>query len=128
MPDRRRRRAGLAIAIALLMGGLGATFAPIALAVPGPGDQCDAEAQPSGQSCPEGIGVFDLGLLLPIAGVVAVGGVVALAVAYLVLRRRAAAPLTPEPVDAADWWTCKNCGRSNVVGSARCYACGSWQR
>ena len=79
-------------------------------------------------TCPGGIGGFDLGLLLPIAGGLVVAGVVGLGVAYLVLRRRAGAPLVPEPADAEAWWTCSNCGRNNVVGSARCYSCGAWRR
>lgn len=73
-----------------------------------------------------GGGGFDLGVLLPLAGAAVVGAGLALVVAYLVLRRRAGAPL--DPVDAGEWWTCANCGRNNVVGSPRCYSCGQWQR
>jgi hypothetical protein len=122
-------RAALAITMALLVGGLAASWAPVALAVPGPGSECDAEAAPSGESdsCPDGTG-FDLGFLLPLGGAVVLVGAVVLGGAYLALRRRAAVPLMAEPADAAEWWACRNCGRNNVVGSARCYACGAWQR
>jgi hypothetical protein len=67
----------------------------------------------------------NLGALLPIVGIVAVGGVVALLAAFFVLRRTAA-PLVP--ADPGEWWTCRSCGKTNVLGSARCYACGTWQR
>jgi hypothetical protein len=40
--------------------------------------------------------------------------------------RRTSAPLVP--ADPGEWWTCRTCGKNNVVGSARCYACGAWQR
>ncbi|HXG26713.1 MAG TPA: hypothetical protein VNL94_07680 [Candidatus Binatia bacterium] len=115
----------------LLLAGFATALAPVALAVPGPGNECEGEAVPSGRDDPcteDGVGGFDLGFVVPLAGVVAIAGVGILVGGYLVLRRRAAAPLNPDPVDAQDWWTCRNCGRNNVVGSARCYACGSWQR
>ena len=73
----------------------------------------------------DGGGGFNLGGLLPILGGVVLGAGLALVAAYLMLRRRAGAPL--DPVDAGEWWTCRKCGRNNVVGSARCYGCGSWQ-
>ena len=73
-----------------------------------------------------GGGSFNLGGLLPLLGAVVLGAGLALAIAYLVLRRRAASPL--DPVDAGEWWTCTKCGSNNVVGSARCYSCGTWQR
>lgn len=72
-----------------------------------------------------GGGGFNFGGLLPLVGAAVVGAGLALVIAYLVLRRRAGAPL--DPVDAGEWWTCRTCGRNNVVGSARCYSCGSWQ-
>lgn len=72
-----------------------------------------------------GGGGFNLGGVLPILAALVVGAGLALVVAYLVLRRRAGAPL--DPVDAGEWWTCRKCGRNNVVGSARCYGCGTWQ-
>src|SRR5204862_18167 len=49
----------------------------------------------------------------------------ALAAAFLVLRRRASAPVAP--ADPGEWWTCRKCGRNNVIGSPRCYSCGEWQ-
>ena len=68
-----------------------------------------------------------LSSILPVLGVAALAGVLVLAaVAYLMLRRQAAAPLAP--VDPGEWWACPKCGSTNVVGSARCYACGTWQR
>ncbi|HEX3266066.1 MAG TPA: hypothetical protein VHR16_10395 [Candidatus Limnocylindrales bacterium] len=72
-----------------------------------------------------GGGGIALGGLLPILLALLVGAGLALVVAYLVLRRRAGGPL--DPVDAGEWWTCRNCGRQNVVGSARCFSCGTWQ-
>jgi hypothetical protein len=72
-----------------------------------------------------GGGGIAIGGLLPIILALVVGAGLALAVAFLVLRRRAGGPL--DPVDAGEWWTCANCGRQNVVGSPRCYACGTWQ-
>ena len=126
----RRARAALVLATTMLLAGVVAAWTPVALAVPGPGTECEAEAAPSGEdsSCPEDGGGLGLGLLIPLAGGVLLAGVVALAGAYLVLRRRAGPPLVPEPADAEAWWTCSNCGRNNVVGSARCYSCGAWRR
>ena len=69
---------------------------------------------------------FNVGGLLPILLGVVLGAGLAIAIAFLILRRRAGAPL--DPVDAGEWWTCANCGSNNVVGSPRCYSCGSWQR
>ena len=77
-----------------------------------------------GNNSSSGGGGFNLGGLLPILGVVALGGVILLIVA-LVFLRRTSAPLVP--ADPGEWWTCRNCGKTNVVGSARCYACGAWQ-
>lgn len=63
--------------------------------------------------------------LLPILAVVVIVGIAVLLGAFLVLERRNRRQLAP--VDPGDWWTCRNCGRTNVVGSPRCYACGTWQ-
>jgi hypothetical protein len=73
-----------------------------------------------------GSGGLSVGGLLPILLALVVGAAGALVIAYLVLRRRAGPPL--DPVDAGEWWTCRNCGSNNVVGSPRCYSCGQWQR
>ena len=94
------------------------------------------------RECPKG---FDLASVLPFVG----GGVVvllALAVGwFLLMRRRASRPFladdgagaaaaggagSPGATEAAsgEWWRCKSCGSTNMVGSARCYNCGSWQR
>jgi hypothetical protein len=70
-------------------------------------------------------GGLNLGGLLPIVAIVLVGGLVILLAAFVVLRRTSA-PLVP--ADPGEWWTCRTCGKNNVVGSARCYACGAWQR
>lgn len=72
-----------------------------------------------------GGGGLGVGGLLPIVAILVVGGVIALIAAFVVLRRTSA-PLVP--ADPGEWWTCRNCGKNNVVGSARCYACGAWQR
>ena len=70
-------------------------------------------------------GALNIGGLLPIIAIVVVGGVIALIAAFVVLRRTSA-PLVP--ADPGEWWTCRTCGKNNVLGSARCYACGAWQR
>lgn len=72
-----------------------------------------------------GGGGLSLGGLLPIVAILVVGGAVALIAAFVVLRRTSA-PLVP--ADPGEWWTCRTCGKNNVVGSARCFACGAWQR
>lgn len=118
---------------AVVFGGDGGDLsAPrIHLAAVPEGEKCtDASPVPgAGQrACPDGPsggGGLNLGPLLPILGVVVGAGVVALLVAFLVLRRRAGAPVAP--ADPGEWWTCRKCGRNNVIGSARCYACGTWQ-
>jgi hypothetical protein len=93
-----------------------------------PGDERCADVSPdpdTGQKvCPEPI--FSAANILPIAGVVVAAGILALVVGYVVLRRRASVPLPA--LDPGEWWKCTNCGATNVVGSPRCYQCGSWQR
>jgi hypothetical protein len=78
-----------------------------------------------GDAGSDGGGGFNVGALLPILGVVAVGGAILLVAAFVILRRTSK-PLVP--ADPGEWWTCRTCGKANVVGSARCYACGAWQR
>ena len=132
MPDHRRpphgtRRAALArllLFVALLL---------VAIAVPATA----SAAIPDNERCANATGAAKdalncdptatLSSILPVLGVAALAGVLVLAaVAYLVFRRQAAAPLAP--ADAGEWWACPKCGSTNVVGSARCYACGTWQR
>ena len=149
MADRTRRRTSLgrlaaawlvlvAAAAWPLTAIAGEASAPLAeavmLAAP-PDETCLPQAtgaqagfdvcSPTGAGTGGGGGGFNLGGLLPILAALVVGAGLALVVVYLVLRRRAGAPL--DPVDAGEWWTCRNCGRNNVVGSARCYGCGTWQ-
>jgi hypothetical protein len=81
-------------------------------------DVCDAPSVASG-------GGFDAAGLLPIVGIAVVGGALMLIAAFVVLRRTSA-PLVP--ADPGEWWTCRTCGKTNVVGSARCYGCGTFQR
>jgi hypothetical protein len=121
----------------------------IADAPPGQHEDCvdDPAAHP-------GVGLqkcetpFSVASLLPF---VAGGIIVLLAIAagwYLVMRRRASRPFLPDtavtgagavaggraaggPGSTApsdEWWTCRNCGATNMVGVARCYKCGAWPR
>lgn len=153
MPDRTRRRrrrfapawpllaviVGLAAAAPgwVVGGGVGSNDAGagqgdrgVALLAPPP-ETCEpGETRAAGdfsdicdQTPSGGGGGLDLGALLPIVGIVVVGGVILLIAAFVVLRRTSAAPV---PADPGEWWTCRNCGKANVVGSARCYACGAW--
>ncbi|HJP87696.1 MAG TPA: hypothetical protein VJ850_01520 [Candidatus Limnocylindrales bacterium] len=86
---------------------------------------------------------FTIASLIPF---VAGGVLVLLAIAvgwYLVMRRRASRPFLPDEalataggatsgagggVASGEWWKCKSCGSSNMVGVARCYKCGAWPR
>jgi hypothetical protein len=134
MTDRGARLVPGAMVAALLVGGLLAPTA--ALGAPRPGESCpDTTAAPGATQavCGEGKGPeggagggsFDLAGLLPILAAAGGGAVIALGAAFVVLRRRSSAPAAPP--DPGEWWTCRNCGRNNVVGSPRCYACGEWQ-
>jgi hypothetical protein len=100
------------------------------------GEDCvdDPDAHPGVglRECPK---PFDVGSVLPfVAGGVAI--LLAVAVGwFLVMRRRVSQPFLADDVttgagggSGGDWWTCTTCGASNVVGSARCYKCGSWPR
>ena len=114
-------------------GGAGAAGAEGIVALAPPPETCRPDetraAGDFGNICggagSEGGGGFNIGSLLPILGVVAVGGLILLVAAFVILRRTSA-PLVP--ADPGEWWTCRNCGKNNVLGSARCYACGAWQR
>jgi hypothetical protein len=135
MRDRLARPVA-ALAMFALLALLGAAvLAPgAALAVPRPGESCPDTTPAPGSSialCEEGGGrvagggTLDLGAVLPILAAAVAGAAIALVAAFLVLRRRAMAPVAP--ADPDEWWTCRNCGKTNVIGSPRCYACGSWQ-
>lgn len=89
---------------------------------PGASDVCDDATPTNGDA---GRGGLDLGALLPFVAAAVVGGLLALGAAVVVLGRRSTGPLSP--VDPGEWWACRSCGKTNVVGSPRCYACGTWQ-
>ena len=89
---------------------------------PGSSDFCDDTTPISGDV---GGGGLDLGALLPFLAAAVIGALLALVAAFVVLGRRSTGPLAP--VDPGEWWTCRSCGKTNVVGSPRCYACGTWQ-
>jgi hypothetical protein len=145
-PTRRRRRkqaawpllAGIVVVAAALP--VGVLAGRTAVASTGAGNDTDRivalapppatcrpqETRAASNPCfPTAGGGAGLEALLPIVAIVAVGGVVALIAAFVVLRRTSA-PLVP--ADPGEWWTCRNCGKTNVLGSARCYACGAWPR
>jgi hypothetical protein len=134
MPDRPAR---LFPGVALLVLLVGALLAPgVALGVSLPGESWpDATLGPNSSqvACGEGRGPqgnagggpLNLGAIVPIVAVVGGGLAIALVAALLLLRRQAGAPVAP--ADPTEWWTCSNCGRNNVIGSPRCYACGTWQ-
>ena len=127
----------LIVAPAVVLGG-GLTLtapSPITANAPRPGESCPDQTPQPGASAvicndatgpdPNGGGGIDLGGLLPVVGVAVAGGALALVAAFLVLRRRTGGPVAaPDP---GEWWTCRNCGKTNVIGSPRCYACGTWQ-
>jgi hypothetical protein len=126
----------VAVPVAVLARGNGTSLlVPIGQAAPAPGESCPDETPRPGTSvefCADtgidvggGGGGTGLGFLLPLLVAAAAGGLLALVVAYLVLRRQAAVPFAP--ADPGEWWTCPTCGKTNVIGSARCYACGTWQ-
>lgn len=115
---RRKRLAGLALAIVASVVLLGA--AP-ASTVPGAAtfrELIDAPAQGAGGGP---LGDPLIGLILIAALVVAV--VVLLAAAYVLFRTRSPKVLPP----SEDWWTCTKCGASNMDGAARCHACSTWR-
>jgi hypothetical protein len=124
MPD-RRIVARLALVIALCLGALSVPAATLA-AVPVPERCADGSTPPAGgvHDCPENLNLG--GLVGPIIAVAVGVGVILLIVAFLLLRRQSKAPLAP--ADPGEWWMCPKCGSTNVIGSARCYSCGTWQR
>ena len=123
-----------AFALLTVLGA--ALLAPgAALAAPRPGESCPDTTPAPGSSAPVcedtggtgggGGGGLDVAALLPFLAAAVGGAAIALVAAFLVLRRRMAGPVAP--ADPGEWWTCRSCGRNNVIGSPRCYACGSWQ-
>ena len=143
MPDARDHRHGgrrvLSTVLAAVLLGLAVPAVAFAgdathLATPRvhdaavPGDERCAEESPdpdTGQK-PCDKPILSVANVLPVLGVAAAAGVLALILAFLVIRRRASAPFVP--ADPGEWWVCPKCGSTNVIGSARCYACGTWQR
>ena len=120
---------------ALASVGSGAVREGIGQVAPRPGETCPDTTPAPGSSdfCNDtspttgdvGGGGLDLGALLPFLAAAVIGGLLALVAAFVVLGRRSSGPLAP--VDPGEWWTCRSCGKANVVGSPRCYACGTWQ-
>ena len=143
LPMARPRRpvAGRLVALLALVGLLAAAVPGVALGRDGGGlaaPEIHLGAVPPDQRCAEstpdpatGLRPCDprpasAGLLLPVIGGVVAAGILALLATYLVLRRRASVPIAP--LDPGEWWTCPKCGSTNVIGSPRCYSCGTWQR
>ena len=128
---------GRALGAAFAALVVAALFLPsVALAAPRPGESCPDTTPAPGASevvCGEGNGPegnpgggsITLSALAPILVAAAGGAAIALVAAFLFFRRRAAAPAGP--ADPGEWWTCRKCGRNNVIGSPRCYSCGAWQ-
>ena len=104
----------------------------IVAAAPRPGDECDDPDAANAALCDDeggggggGGGGSGMNVLVILGGAL-VAGVLLLILAFLYLRRQAGAPMVAtEP--GGDWWTCRNCGKANMVGTPRCYACGTWQ-
>lgn len=127
----RRRAVAVALAVAAAWACLAAPVASAAPPAPAGGSVVvDLVPGDQGSETPTGGGP-DLGLIVAVIGGVILGAALVAGAGYLVLRRRARLPLdsgtTPGAAEGGEWWTCRNCGRNNIVGSARCYACGTWQ-
>lgn len=127
---------GILAPAVVLAGGIKVTEpSAITAAAPRPGESCPDQTPQPGASeviCNDvngpstnGGGSLDLGALLPIAGAALAGATIALIAGFLVLRRRTGGPVAA--ADPGEWWTCRNCGKANVIGSPRCYGCGTWQ-
>jgi len=127
-----------AVLVLLLVAALLAPSA--AVGAPRPGDSCpdttpattpapgSTEAvcgEGKGPTGDPGGGVLDASSIVGLLAAAVGGALIALAAVFLIVRRRAAAPAGP--ADPGEWWTSRNCGRNNVIGSPRCYACGQWQ-
>jgi hypothetical protein len=132
MPDRRRpwhgTRPTVLARLVLFAAMLVVTIAaPAAASAAIPDNERCANATGAAKEALNCDPTTTLSSILPVLGVAALAGVLVLAAAaYLMLRRQAASPLAP--ADPGEWWACPKCGSTNVVGSARCYACGTWQR
>lgn len=134
LPLRSRLAGAVTLAVVLGVSLLGPAAA---LAAPRPGESCPDATAASGESlpvCGEGNGpetdpgdddALDVGALLPVIVAGGLGAGLALVAAFVFFRRGGAAPVGA--ADPGEWWTCRNCGRNNVIGSPRCYACGEWQ-
>ena len=134
MPESRRQglrlgRWTLAVLALPAMLTIGFVMPADTLAAAPVNERCgDPSMPPAGapRVCPDVAGgPIDVGGAVPILGAAVAGGVLALVAAFLVLRRRASGPFAP--ADPGEWWTCPKCGSTNVIGSARCYKCGTWQ-
>jgi hypothetical protein len=129
--ESRRRRLRGVFGNLLVVAVLAAAVPMAALAAPpvescGPGDTTTAAGfRVCGGTSGGGGGLFNLGGLLPIVGVALLIGLGVVALAFLALERRVRRQLAP--AQPGEWWTCRNCGKSNLVGTPRCYACGAWQ-
>ena len=140
MARRRRGIGGWAIAVATVAAFALAASVRVSLpdavsAAPRPGESCPDQTPQPGASdvvCndvtgpdPGGRGGTDLGGLLPLLLAGLGGAAIALVAAFLIIRRRTGGPVAP--ADPGEWWTCRKCGRTNVIDSPRCYDCGTWQ-
>src|SRR6266545_700544 len=107
-------------AASLVVTLVAALLAPAsAMAVPLPGESCPVALPGSSSAavCGEGRGTsggggggsgsLDMSGLLAVLGAAVGGAAIALAAAFLVLRRRASAPVAP--ADPTEWWTCRSC-------------------
>lgn len=122
MTDRQRL---LVVAVALgaaivLMGAVPAgSLAPTVI----------RELNESGGGASAGGGTGGRPLLVVLTPFLLIGLAIAIigagvAVAIIVFRTRSA--VTPQPA-AEGWWTCTNCGASNMDASPRCHACNTWR-
>ena len=131
-PHSRRPRRVAAARSLVIAAALGVAFALPALVAAAPPPETCAPGETrivlNRDLCGAGGGGgggLNVGGLLPLVGAAVVGGIATLLIAFLIVERRTTAKLAP--VQPGEWWTCGNCGKTNVVGSPRCYACGSWQ-
>jgi hypothetical protein len=144
MPRRRPRRRLREVAIAawLVQVAVRSAALAVALSILPAVSPSGVEAAPPRESCAPGetttVSGFGLcsaqggdgglnigGLVLPIVVGVVIAGLGVALLAFLVIERRTTRNLAP--VQPGEWWTCGNCGKENLVGSPRCYACGAWQ-